>query len=110
MTTYEGNLFLSEGKQGKVIKIEVEKRIGQQGSLTTCLRQALDSEFETPVGIGGPFVHLGGKVKYHIMPDFSTCLLKSDDEVANWLTFHEFVGMNMIPSSKGIDIWFQDHL
>jgi len=104
-----GNLFLSEGKQGKVLKVSVKKRTGSQGSLTTCMRKTLEANFETPVGLGGPFVQLAGKVRYHIMPDFSSCLLNSDAYVENWLTFHEFgapfVNMaTLISKDPGLDL------
>ena len=133
--TLLGNLFLSEGKQGQgngsigpkifrseipdgpksvhwtviVLKVSVKKRIGSQGSLTTCMRKILEANFETPVGLGGPFVQLAGKVRYHIMPDFSSCLLNSDADVENWLTFHEFgapfVNMaTLISKDPGLDL------
>lgn len=107
--TLLGNLFLSEGKQGKVLKVSVKTRTGSQGSLTTCMRKTLEANFETPVGLGGPFVQLAGKVRYHIMPDFSSCLLNSDADVENWLTFHEFgapfVNMaTLISKDPGLDL------
>ena len=47
------------------IKVTAAKRIGSYGSITTCMREALDRGFEVPVGLGGTLLHKAGKVKVH---------------------------------------------
>jgi len=108
--TLLGNLFITEGQRnGKVIKVVVRKRTGQDGSLTTCMRNTLAEGFDRPVGLGGTFIQKSGTVKYHVMPDFATCPLNSDADVENWLTFHEFgapfVNMaTLISKDPGLDL------
>ncbi|PRD24895.1 UNVERIFIED_CONTAM: Ester hydrolase C11orf54-like protein [Trichonephila clavipes] len=81
-----GNIFISEGKPGKVLKVVAKNRKGSENFVTT-MRLALAKKFEKPVGIGGVFVIQTGKAKLHIMPDYSETPLKSTDDVNNWLKF-----------------------
>ena len=83
-----GNLFLSEGKPCKVLEIRCKKRKGDD-NLVTCMRKALLESFDEPVGMGGTFFVKSGKLKIHVMPDFSPCPITSDEGVANWLKFYE---------------------
>lgn len=39
--------------------------------------------------MGGVFVILKGKAKFHVMPDFSKEPIHSDDELNKWLKFYE---------------------
>lgn len=39
--------------------------------------------------MGGTFLIKEGKAKQHIMPDFSTTPINSDDEVNQWLKFYD---------------------
>ena len=105
--TLLGNLFLTDGQPGKVLKVTAKKRVGKEGSLTTCMRKILAEGFDRPVGLGGTFLHKAGTVKYHIMPDFSTCPLETDKDVENWLTFHEFGApfVNMATLGKVCNFW-----
>lgn len=41
------------------------------------------------VGLGGVFLLKEGKVKHHVMPDFSSRALCSDSDVDDWLHFFE---------------------
>ncbi|EDQ90541.1 uncharacterized protein MONBRDRAFT_20550 [Monosiga brevicollis MX1] len=85
-----GNFLASEGRPGKVIKVEAETRTGDK-NFVTCMREALHAHFgdAMPVAIGGSFVIEAGNAKLHVMPDFSKTPLQSDDEVAQWLKFYE---------------------
>lgn len=85
------NIFLSEGKPGDVLKISLKGRTGKE-NLTTSIRNVLLKAFgpDKPVGLGGVFLIKKGKVKLHVMPDFSKVPLKSDEDVENWLKFFEF--------------------
>jgi hypothetical protein len=40
-------------------------------------------------GLGGAFVLREGRVKHHVMPDFSTTPLCSDADVDSWLHYFE---------------------
>eukprot|EP00088_Acartia_fossae_P049409 TRINITY_DN5439_c0_g1_i3.p1 TRINITY_DN5439_c0_g1~~TRINITY_DN5439_c0_g1_i3.p1 ORF type:complete len:330 (-),score=69.06 TRINITY_DN5439_c0_g1_i3:54-1016(-) len=84
-----GNLFLSEGKPGKVLKICCKNRTGSK-NFVSCMRETLVDHYgEQAVGMGGVFKILSGKVKIHVMPDFSPCPITSDAEVNQWLKFYE---------------------
>lgn len=41
------------------------------------------------LGLGGMFEVKNGKVKQHIMPDFSDTPLTTEEELNNWLRFYE---------------------
>merc|ERR1712168_1700356 len=65
-----GNLFLSEGKPGPVLKIVARKRTGDQ-NFVSCIRKSLESGFPgKSVGMGGVFTVRKGRVKAHVMPNF----------------------------------------
>ena len=84
-----GNLFLSEGKPGNVLEIRCKKRIGEE-NFVTCMRKVVAESYPDKfVGLGGTFLIKSGKVKMHVMPDFSACPLESDQEVEKWLKFYE---------------------
>ncbi|XP_015265768.1 PREDICTED: ester hydrolase C11orf54 homolog [Gekko japonicus] len=83
------NLYASEGLPGKVIEVKANRRTGEQNFIS-CIRKALEKHYgDKPVGMGGTFVMQKGKAKIHVMPEFSTCPLNTDEEVNNWLKFFE---------------------
>lgn len=84
-----GNLYLSEGKQGPVVKVTAKTRTGEK-NFVSCMREALVAGFPgQSIGMGGVFLLAKGKAKIHVMPDFSPCPINSDEEVGNWLKFYE---------------------
>lgn len=84
------NLFASEGKGGKVIKVVAKQRTGSD-NFVSILRKGLKEHFgEKSVGIGGTFLIKNGTAKLHIMPDFSEVPLNEDKDVANWLQYYNF--------------------
>lgn len=84
-----GNFFISEGKQGKVIEVKAKKRKGPE-NLISCMRKSLAGRYGSdPVGLGGVFLIETGKAKIHVMPDFSTDPLNSDEDVNKWLKFFD---------------------
>lgn len=84
-----GNLFISSGTPGPVLKIHCKKRTGEK-NLVTCMREVLAEAWPgLSLGLGGVFKILEGKAKFHIMPDFSPCPITSDEEVNKWLKFYE---------------------
>jgi len=83
-----GNLFLSQGLPGKVLKVTAFKRKGTL-NFVSCMNQGLGKDIEHPVALGGVFLLKEGKARIHVMPGFSKCPLNTDEDVYNWLTFHE---------------------
>ncbi|XP_042909655.1 ester hydrolase C11orf54 homolog isoform X1 [Parasteatoda tepidariorum] len=82
-----GNLYVSEGKPGKVIKVVAKERKGSENFVTAMRKILADYFKDKPVGIGGVFIIKKGKAKLHIMPDYSDKPLRSDDDINNWLKF-----------------------
>lgn len=88
-TALLGNYLLSEGKPGKVIKIVAKERIGESNFITA-IRETLKKHYgDKVIGLGGTFLLKEGKVKHHVMPDFSSSALCSDSDVNDWLHFFE---------------------
>lgn len=82
------NLFFCEGIQSKVLKVHCKNRIGVDNFITT-LRKALEDEFKGKyVGLGGAFLIKSGKALQHVMPEFSSTPLYSEDELNKWLNFY----------------------
>lgn len=80
---------MSEGKPGKVLKVEAHGRTSGD-NFVTILRNILKDHYnDVPLSLGGVFLIGTGKAKLHIMPDFSTTPLLSDDDVNSWLRFFE---------------------
>lgn len=85
-----GNLFLCEGKPGKVLRVSAKKRTGNENFISS-IRVALAEYFtdDKTVGLGGVFILKQGKAKLHVMDQFSKVPLNTEEELNNWLTFHE---------------------
>jgi hypothetical protein len=87
-TALLGNLFLSEGKPGRVIKVVCKKRIGEENFISA-MRVELAKEYHDKlVGVGGAFVMKQGKAKQHVMDKFSTTPLHTEEDLNNWLKFY----------------------
>ncbi|XP_011867594.1 PREDICTED: ester hydrolase C11orf54 homolog [Vollenhovia emeryi] len=83
------NLYVCEGKPGKVIKVRAKKRTGNLDFIA-CMQKALEKRYgDKLVGLGGMFEVKNGKVKQHIMPDFSDTPLTTEAQLNNWLHFYE---------------------
>lgn len=105
-----GNLYASEGKQGKVLKVTAKCRTGKK-DLVGCMRNAVKDHYgdDKPVGLGGVFLIKKGNIKIHVMPDFSCTPLQTEDDVNNWLNFYEASAPFMclstcISSDPGLDL------
>lgn len=85
-----GNIFLSEGKPGKVLKVTASKRTGEENFISA-MRVGLSEKYSDGqvVGLGGAFVMKTGKARVHVMSDFSKTPINSDEELNSWLTWHE---------------------
>jgi len=95
-----GNIFYTDGKQGKVIKLTIEGRKGTQGSLPQAIRTALINYLKIEnnhLALAGVFRILNGKIRSHVQPDYKdikheyydTKLMKC---VKDFLQFYEPVG------------------
>ncbi|RLU16321.1 hypothetical protein DMN91_012081 [Ooceraea biroi] len=84
-----GNLYVCEGRPGQVIGVRAKKRTGNLDFIA-CMQKALGSRYKDKlVGMGGTFVMRNGKIKQHVMRDFSKTPLNSEAELNNWLRFYE---------------------
>ncbi|XP_003702672.1 ester hydrolase C11orf54 homolog [Megachile rotundata] len=81
------NLFVSEGKPGKVLQVRAKKRTGNDDFIA-CMQKAIAQHYQNDlVGLGGTFLMKDGKIKQHIMPDFSATPLNTEAQLNNWLNF-----------------------
>ncbi|XP_076638189.1 ester hydrolase C11orf54 homolog [Colletes latitarsis] len=82
------NLFVSEGKPGPVLKVHVKKRTGSDDFIA-CMQKAIAQHYKHElVGLGGTFLMNNGKIKQHVMPDFSTTPINTLTQLNNWLHFY----------------------
>ena len=96
-----GNIYYSDGKPGKGIKIMIKGRSGKQGSLPQALRTALKENLSTEndnhFAVAGVFRILNGKIKSHVQPDYDTIKHEYYDPkqmkcVKDFLKFYEPIG------------------
>ena len=70
-----GNVFYTDGVRGKVIKIKIKGRSGEQGSLPQAMRKALSDNLKIEgndhLALAGVFRILKGKIKSHVQPDYA---------------------------------------
>ena len=99
-----GNIFFSDGKIGKVIKVILKKRIGKQGSLPQALRNSLieniSLEKNSHIAMGGVFRILKGGVRSHVQPDYDDIKYEYYDPklmkcTKDFLQFYEPVGPSL---------------
>ena len=96
-----GNVFYTDGDQGKVIKILINGRSGKQASLTQSIRASLlenlDVKDNEHIGLAGVFRVLNGKIKSHVQPDYEDIKHEYYDPklmkcVKDFLQFYQPVG------------------
>merc|ERR1712136_436581 len=104
------NFLISRGHMGSpVLRVKCSKRIGPD-NFVSCMRKAIHRRYpDQSIGLGGTFIIAEGRAKLHIMPDFSSCPLLSDDDVNNWLHFYEakapLIGLSVfISHDPGLDL------
>ena len=97
------NLFVSEGRVGEVIRIDVSTRIGEQPSLTQAIRNSLRpiADSHGHVGMGGMFKVLSGSIRSHVMPDYNCIGFDYYDKdrervVREFLQFYEHMGPDLL--------------
>ena len=101
-----GNLFISDGEPGEVLRIDCRGRTGDcnkhwhlhhtlksssinrpnvthppgDKNLVTCMRETLEAAYpELALGLGGVFSIRQGQAKFHVMPDFSPCPINTNE-------------------------------
>lgn len=109
-----GNVFYTDGVKGKVIKIKIKGRSGEQGSLPQAMRKALSDNLKIEgndhLALAGVFRMLKGKIKSHVQPDYADIKHEYYDPeqmkcVKDFLQFYEPVG----PELQGYSIlWTGD--
>jgi hypothetical protein len=109
-----GNVFYTDGLRGKVIKIKIKGRSGEQGSLPQAMRKALSDNLQIKenehIALAGVFRILNGKIKSHVQPDYADIKHEYYDPeqmkcVKDFLQFYEPVG----PELQGYSIlWTGD--
>jgi hypothetical protein len=83
-----GNMMVSSGIRGQVLKITCSKRAESAPSFTMSIRKALAQQFgEEPIGLGGLFMIRNSASKIHVMQDFSKTPLITEQEVHDWLHY-----------------------
>ena len=95
-----GNIFYTDGKQGKVIKLTIKGRNGKQGSLPQAIRTALIENLKIEnnhLALAGVFRILTGKIRSHVQPDYKNIKHEYYDPklmkcVKDFLQFYEPVG------------------
>ena len=96
-----GNVFYTDGIRGKVIKIKIKGRSGEQGSLTQAMRKALSDNLKIKdnehIALAGVFRILNGKIRSHVQPDYKDIKHEYYDPeqmkcVKDFLQFYEPVG------------------
>ncbi len=70
-----GNVYYTDGVKGKVIKIKIKGRSGDQGSLPQAMRKALSDNLPIKdnehIALAGVFRILKGQIKSHVQPDYA---------------------------------------
>jgi len=104
-----GNLFISDGLPGQVLKIHAKNRTGDK-NFVTAIREALVESFPSKsLGLGGVFNIVKGKARMHVMPDFSPCPLDTNEQIDSWLKFYEMsspltILSVLVANDPGLDI------
>ena len=95
-----GNIYYTDGKKGKVLKLIIKGRDGKQGSLPQAIRTALIEDLTTEdhkLALAGVFRILNGKIRSHVQPDYKDIKHEYYDPklmkcVKDFLQFYEPVG------------------
>lgn len=96
-----GNVYYTDGIKGKVIKIKIKGRSGDQGSLPQAIKKALTDNLPIKdnehIALAGIFRILKGQIKSHVQPDYADIKHEYYDAkqmkcVKDFLQFYEPVG------------------
>ncbi|XP_001352468.3 ester hydrolase C11orf54 homolog [Drosophila pseudoobscura] len=106
------NLFLSQGAPGQVLKISAKQRTGEHNFIE-CIRKGLEDHYgDRVVGLGGIFLIKKGAVHQHVMPDFSSTPIHTDEELNEWLKFYDMPAQlnavgTLVTKEHGLDLRLQ---
>ena len=98
------NLYLCDGRPGKVIRVDVAVRTGKEISLTQIMRKSLINNMNVKgvqqIALGGGFKITAGRIRSHVMPDYNCIGFEYFDEIRNeafrnFLQFYE-MGPNLL--------------
>ena len=99
-----GNIFYSDGKKDRVLKINIKGRYGKQGSLPQAIRATLINQLNLKnnnhIALGGIFRILKGQIRSHVQPDYQDIKHEYYDPklmkcTKDFLQFYEPVGPNL---------------
>ncbi|XP_014475171.1 PREDICTED: ester hydrolase C11orf54 homolog [Dinoponera quadriceps] len=83
------DLYVSEGEPGTVVKVCAKTRTGKSDFITS-MQKALANHYKDKlVGLGGMFTMRNGKIRQHVMQDYSDIPLTTEAKLNNWLRFYE---------------------
>ena len=109
-----GNVYYTNGVKGKVLKIIIKGRSGDQGSLSQAMRKALSDNLPIKgnehIALAGVFRIHKGQIKSHVQPDYADIKHEYYDPkqmkcVKDFLEFYEPVG----PELQGYSVlWTGD--
>lgn len=86
-----GNIYMSDGNPGQVLKVHCKKRIGKENFISAMRLILADTypEDKGTVGIGGVFLLQNGKAHQHVMDKFSEKPINTEEELNSWLQFYD---------------------
>ena len=96
-----GNIYYTDGQKGKVVKIKIKGRTGEQGSLPQAMRSSLSKNLKIKenqhMSLAGVFRVLDGKIRSHVQPDYKDIKHEYYDPkqmncVKDFLQFYEPIG------------------
>lgn len=85
-----GNVFVSEGRTDRVLRVVARNRTGTANFINT-MRVGLTQAYAQTavVALGGVFVVNRGTTRVHVVDDFSPTPINPGPDFTNWLTFHD---------------------
>jgi len=83
------NIFASEGKDGKVVRVHCKQRIGSDDFIASIRKTLAQKYADKTVGLGGVFLLKKGKAKQHVMSDFSKTPITTDEQLHAWMNYYE---------------------
>lgn len=91
------------------MKIKAKRRIGDENFVSSIRKAIISKHGVKCIGLGGVFLIQQGKVKLHVMPEFSKSPLNSDNDVENWLKFYEMTSplvclSVLVSNDPGLDL------
>lgn len=83
------NLFGSDGAPGPVLKVTAKSRTGSLNFPATIQAALRDQYKDHRISLGGVFLIKSGKAKMHVMPDFASQPLRTNEAKQEWLRYYD---------------------